>query len=409
MCSCATVLIKERNDILIYVGIDVASKKHDYAIMNDLGEIVSTGTIENSLDGFKKLQDAIDNAQEFFQDQNIRIGLESTGHYSINILHHLAKNDYKVMLINPLLTNMDRKSSSLRKTKTDKIDALSICMFLDRNKFDFKPYTLKSYHTDELKSLSRERLAIKKQLRIELNKLHALISITFPEYYKVFKNIQLKVSYQVLKTYGIPSVIATTRIDGLTNTLLKGSRGHYGYEQAVTLKTLAQETIGQDSRVYAFQIKALVERIEFLNEQIKSFEAEIKAIIDTHFTYLLSVPGIGYTTAGIILGEIGNILRFSNANKLLAYAGLDPSVYQSGDYDAPKRKISKRGSASLRWAIHIVSSRIIHCDQTFNDYYHKKMSKEGKNYLTTLGHVTKKVTRVLYSIIKHQKEFIPQT
>ena len=409
MCSCATVLIKERNDILIYVGIDVASKKHDYAIMNDLGEIASTGSIDNSLKGFKKLQDAMRNAQEFFQDQNIRIGLESTGHYSINILHHLAKNDYKVMLINPLLTNMDRKSSSLRKTKTDKIDALSICMFLDRNKFDFKPYTLKSYHTEELKSLSRERLAIKKQLRIELNKLHALISITFPEYYKVFKNIQLKVSYRVLKTYGIPSVIATTRIDGLTNTLHKGSRGHYGYEQAVTLKTLAQETIGQDSRVYAFQIKALVERIEFLNEQIKSFEAEIILIIDTHFTYLLSVPGVGYTTAGIILGEIGNILRFSNANKLLAYAGLDPSVYQSGDYDAPRRKISKRGSSALRWAIHIVSSRIIHCDQTFIDYYQKKMSKEGKSYLTTLGHVTKKVTRVLYSIIKHQKEFTPQT
>lgn len=348
MCSCATMLIKERNDRLIYVGIDVASKKHDYAIMNDSGEVASTGSIDNSLQGFKKLQDAMRNAQEFFQDQKIRIGLESTGHYSINILHHLAKNDYEVMLINPLLTNMDRKSSSLRKTKTDKIDALSICMFLDRNKFDFKPYTLKSYHTEELKSLSRERLAIKKQLRIELNKLHALISITFPEYYKVFKNIQLNVSYQVLKTYGIPSVIAKTRIDGLTNTLYKGSRGHYGYEEAMRLKTLAQETIGQDSRVYAFQIKALVERIEFLNVQIKSFEAEIKVIVDQHFTYLLSMPGVGYTTAGIILGEIGNILRFSNPNKLLAYAGLDPSVHQSGDYDAPKRKISKRGSASLR-------------------------------------------------------------
>lgn len=255
MCSIATALIKERMDILIYVGIDVANRKHDLRSW--------TIQVKSQIQGwsrtrFRVLKTPRRHLQRpgVFQDSKVRIGLESTGHYSINILHHLTKNDFKVMLINPLLTNMDQRSTSLRKTKTDKIDALAICMFLERNKHDFKPYTLKSYHTEGLKSLSRERLAIKRQLRLELNKLHALISVSFPEYYKVFKNIKIKVSYTVLKTYGVPSAIAKTRIDGLTNTLYKASRGHYGRKEALALKKLAKTTIGQSSRIMRFKSSA---------------------------------------------------------------------------------------------------------------------------------------------------------
>ena len=149
---------------MIYVGIDVASKKHDIVIINETGEIFNKHfTVLNSMKGYKKLLSEMSSAKEFFNDSQVRIGLESTGHYSRNILYFLILKGYSVTLINPLLTNMDRKASSVRKTKTDSIDAKAICMFLLRNQNDFKPYTLLSYHIDELKILVRQRKSLKKQ------------------------------------------------------------------------------------------------------------------------------------------------------------------------------------------------------------------------------------------------------
>jgi len=175
---------------MILVGIDVASKKHDIVITNQFGEEFGKHfTIENSLSGYKKLLDKIEEAKEFFIDSIVRIGLESTGHYSKNILHFLVQEGYDVIFINPLLTSMDRKASSVRKTKTDKIDAKAICMFLIRNQYDFKPYTLSSYHIDELKILVRKRKSLLKQLNRISNQLKAYIDQAFPEYYKVFKKV----------------------------------------------------------------------------------------------------------------------------------------------------------------------------------------------------------------------------
>jgi len=179
---------------MIYVGIDVASKKHDCFIMSDKDANPSMLiTISNDIEGFTKLIDSINGFMEQSNDDKVRIGLESTGHYSHNILHYLVKEGFDTMLINPLLTNMERKSSSVRKTKTDTIDAKSICTFLMRNQ-EFKPYTIKSYHSTALKSLSRNRLALVKQLSKQKQKLHMLVSITFPEYLKVFPTLHGKTS-----------------------------------------------------------------------------------------------------------------------------------------------------------------------------------------------------------------------
>jgi len=158
---------------MIYVGIDVASTKHDIVILNESGEVFKKAfSIKNDLEGYKKLLSEISSAKEFFNDLNVRIGLESTGHYSRNILHFLILARFEVMFINPLLTNMDRKAASVRKTKTDAIDAKTICMFLIRNQNDFKPYTLSSYHIDELKTLVRQRKSLKTQINKEMNLLH---------------------------------------------------------------------------------------------------------------------------------------------------------------------------------------------------------------------------------------------
>ena len=391
---------------MIYVGIDVASKKHDCFIMSDKDANSNLLiTIENDIQGFTKLKETI---YDFISvnDDKVRIGLESTGYYSHNILHYLVKEGFDTMLINPLLTNMERKSSSVRKTKTDKIDAKSICTFLMRNQ-EFKPYTIKSYHSSALKSLSRSRFALVKQLSKQKQRLHMLVTITFPEYLKVFSTLHGKTSLEILHKHSIPSKIAKARIDGLTNTIVKASKGHHGRDTAILIKSLASQSTGDQNQVHAIEIKLCIEMIRFLQQQIQIYNVEIKKIVDEYYPIILSITGISYITGAIIIGEIDEISLFSSPDKLLAFAGLDPGVYQSGHYNANNISVSKRGSAYLRWAIHTSASIIIHHDNTFSQYYAKKRM-EGKHHLVALGHVSKKLVRVIFSILKYNNSFVPQ-
>ena len=393
---------------MIYVGIDVASKKHDCFVMSNAN--VNSGqliTISNDIAGFNRLEKFILDFATNNDDDKVRIGLESTGHYSHNILHYLVGNGFDTMLTNPLLTNMERKASSVRKTKTDTIDAKSICTFLLRNQ-EFKPYTIKSYHNRSLKSLSRRRISLVKQLIKQKQELHVHVTTVFPEYLSVFSSLHINVSLEMLHKYCIPSNIAKARVDGLTNMIRKHSKGHHGVNTAVLIKDLAKNTAGDKSEFYAIQIRLCVEMIRTLQQHIKTYEDEIKKIMDAHCPVILSVPGISYVTGAIIIGEIGDVSLFRSPSKLLAFAGLDPGVYQSGNYEANRICASKRGSSYLRWAIHQSASVIVHHDNTFSDYYAKKR-KEGKHHLVALGHVSKKLIRVVFSILKYNNAFVPQS
>ena len=336
---------------MILVGIDVASNKHDIFIMNALGEVFNKHfTIDNTRQGYKKLLEQISLAKEFFKDSNVRIGLESTGHYSRNILHFLILEGYDVMFINPLLTNMDRKASSVRKTKTDSIDAKAICMFLIRNQNDFKPYTLSSYHIDELKILVRQRKSLKKQLNQITNQLHAFLDQAFPEYHTVFKNILSNASLTLLSSYASLSELKRVRVNTLSELLKKASKGRHGLAKVELIKTLVKDSIGIDSASLSLSIKQSVQTIRTIESQIDQINQLLEHHITESKTTLLSIPGVGTQTGAIILAEIGDINRFKSDDALLAYAGLDPSVYQSGNYEG-NFKISKRGSSILRWAI----------------------------------------------------------
>ena len=390
---------------MILVGIDVASKKHDIVITNQLGEEFGKHfTIENSLSGYKKLLDKIEEAKEFFVDSIVRIGLESTGHYSKNILHFLVQEGYDVIFINPLLTSMDRKASSVRKTKTDKIDAKAICMFLIRNQYDFKPYTLSSYHIDELKILVRKRKSLLKQLNRISNQLIAYIDQAFPEYYKVFKNVLSKASLTLLSSYASISELKRVRTKTLVELIRKSSQGHHGINKAEQLKQLVKDSIGIDSESLSLSIKQCVTEIILINKHKLNIEELLEHHLIESKTTLLSIPGIGTITGSIILAEIGDINRFKNDAELLAYAGLDPSVYQSGKYEG-NFKISKRGSSILRWAIFQAAKITVIHDPVFKAYHEKKLS-QGKHYFTAIGHSTKKLLRVIRSILKNNSVYV---
>lgn len=400
------MLIMKGQDIMIYVGIDAASQKHDFFIQRDTGEVFSKKsiTIKNDINGLKKLHNSIKDFVESCKDSNVRIGLESTGHYSKNILLYLIKQGYQTTLINPILTNMDRKASTVRKTKTDKIDAEAICKFLDKNRFDFKPYTLLSYHIDALKSLTRQRFSLIKQMTQQKLIFQRLVNVIFPEFLSHFSNDYGESVLNILYSYPTPKKLAKAHKESITKLL----HGKCKITSSVILE-LAKKSIGQSEDYLGFELKHTIDMIRFYKSQIEIYNKQIEIELnETEYGKIItSIPGVGIITGAMIISEIGDINNFTSPDQLLAFAGLDPTVYQSGEFEASHTKITKRGSKYLRWAIHQVSSGIWKWDKTFKDYYLKKIN-EGKHHFVAIGHIAKKLVRVIFSLLKNKQSFVPQ-
>ncbi|MBR6072278.1 MAG: IS110 family transposase [Acholeplasmatales bacterium] len=393
-------------DIMIYVGIDVASQKHDCFLLRDTGEVFSKNsfTIKNDFEGYKKLHNSIQSFVESTKDSNVRIGLESTGHYCKNVLLFLIKAGYQVSLINPILTNMDRKASTVRKTKNDKIDAEAICRFLDKNRFDFKPYTISSYHIDALKSLTRQRFTLVKQQTQQKLIFQRLVNVIFPEFISLFSSDYGESVLNILYAYPTPKRLARAHESSI-NKLIHHACKTSAHEIIETAKT----TIGQSEDYLAFELQHTIDMIRFYQSQVEIYNKQIEIELnETEYGKIItSIPGVGIITGAMIISEIGDINNFTSADQLLAFAGLDPGVYQSGQFEASHTKVSKRGSKYLRWAIHQASSLIWHSNKTFKDYYLKKIN-EGKHHYVAIGHIDKKLTRVIFSLLKNKKTFTPQ-
>lgn len=253
----------------------------------------------------------------------------------------------------------------------------------------------------KLRRLSRFKLeTIQQQTRIK-TQLTACLDIVFPELSSFFKgNLHLKVSYALLEKYSSAKAIDHCRIDGLTNLLYENSRGHYNQDKALQLKELAKQSIGLDNPAIELQIQCLIKQLRLYQKQIKDIDLAIMTLMDLLNSPILTIPGVGYTLGAMIISEIGDIKRFSNSSKLLAFAGLDPVVKQSGDFQASSMKISKRGSTYLRYAIYRVAFLIIYNNETFHNYYISKRA-QGKTHRVALGHVC----RVIFKILTDETPF----
>ena len=381
---------------MIYVGIDVAKDKHDCFAMNSDGEIlIEKLTITNNLDGFETLYNSLMNFSNSLD--NIKVGLEATGHYSNNILNFLTEKGFNIYLINPLQTNLYVKGQSLRKTKTDKLDAHVIATMLVSD--NLKPYIPVSYHISELKSLTRHRFRLVKENSKFKTSLVRLVDIVFPELPKIVSSVAQKSCLALL--YELPSAkdIAECNLTHLTHLLSDNSYKHFGRDKAIQIRDLARNSIGLNSNSVSFELKQTISIIQFIQEQLDDVEKRIKQILKEINSPILTIPGISFKTAGSILAEIGDISRFDSPAKLLAFAGLDPSMYQSGKFFSTHSVMVKRGSKYLRFALMTAARMVCLNDATFCTFKDRKMA-EGKHYMVTMGHVTKKLVRVIYYLLK---------
>lgn len=386
----------------ILVGIDVAKDKHDCFIMNSEGEVLAKPfTILNNKEGFDFLYEKI---QSVSSSDKIKVGLEATGHYSYNIIGFLLNKDLATFILNPLHTNLYRKSLSLRKTKTDKIDSKTIAMML-LSDVSLKSYSDISYHNEDLKSLTRYRFSkVEERAKLKTS-LSRLAQILFPELEKLVPTLHMTSIYQLLEEFPSASAIASVHLTRLTNLLSKASKGHYDRETAIKIRDAAKNSIGSNMPAKSLELKHTIKLIRALTIDIDEIEAEISKMMDKIASPITTIPGIGNNMGAMIISEIGDFSRFSSPDKILAYAGYSPSTYQSGKLDNCYAHMEKRGSRYLRYALFQATQRVCHLDGTFSAYLAKKRA-EGKHYYVAISHAVKKLVRVIFHLEKTKQAFL---
>lgn len=389
---------------MIFVGIDVAKDKHDCFITNSDGEVLfHSFSITNNLSGFTELYQNILSVMDGVN--KVKVGLEATGHYSYNLLGYLLDKGFPTYIINPLHTNLYRKSLSLRQTKTDKVDARTIASML-MSDVNLKSYSDTSYHNEELKSLTRYRFdKVKERSALKVS-ISRLVCILFPELEKLVPTLHMTSIYTLLFEFPGASYVASAHLTKLTNLLSKASKGHYGKDTAVLFRETARNSIGSVMPAKSLELKHTIKLIQELTSEIDEIEAAIKLIMDEEIqSPILTIPGISYRMGAMIIAEIGDFSRFDSADKILAYAGMSPSTYQSGQLDNCHSHMEKRGSRYLRYALYNATKYVCHWDKSFGSYLEKKRS-EGKHYNVALSHAAKKLVRTIFAMEKSGQPYI---
>ena len=389
---------------MVSVGIDIAKDKHDCFILGSDGEVLAdVFTIPNTAEGFETLWKAICRCTH--PEDKIKVGLEATGHYSYNILGFLLNQGLPTYVINPLHTNLYRKSLSLRKTKTDRVDARTIATML-MSDVDLKSYTDTAYHNEELKSLTRYRFdKVRERAKLKQS-ISRLVTILFPELEKMVPTLHMASVYSLLSEFPGARQIAGAHLTHLKSLLNDASKGHYGRDMAMELRDAARCSVGSVMPAKSLELQHTIRLIRELDAEINDIEAAIQTMMEEIQSPITTIPGIGVRMGAMILAEIGDFSRFDSPDKILAYAGMSPSTYQSGQLSlsGAYSHMEKRGSRYLRYALYNATKYVCLWDPTFAAYLAKKRA-EGKHYNVALSHAAKKLVRLIYAMEKTRRPY----
>ena len=384
---------------MYYVGIDISKYKHDCFICDSNGVVIRDSfSFDNSKEGFNVF---LSELKHLDCSQKIKIGLEATGHYGINLKIFLNDNGFEFCEFNPLLIKRLIDSHSLRRTKTDRCDARKIAAILADSTVAYKPYRILSYHIQELKSLTRVRESLVKQRSLQLQTITNILDRVFPEFKPFFNNKLSNTAIFILEKYKSPSRIARWSNKDL-ETVHNFSKKTAVYE-FVKLKNLAKETVGNENSTDISLLQSILNIYESIDVEVTSIEEQIISIMNNYDSPITSIPGISTITAATIISEYEDISRFDNPNQMLAYAGLEPSKNQSGTENFNGHMV-KHGSGHLRYALFNCVPMVCIHNQVFYSYYCKKLH-EGKHRRVAQSHVVKKLIRVIFTLEKNNLTF----
>ena len=386
---------------MYFIGIDISKYKHDCCIISAADQkVVSKVTIKNNKAGFNELLTII---HSLANSADIRIGFESTAHYALNLELFLENSLLTFMEVNPVLISEYKKSKTLRRTKTDSVDCESIARWLMT--VEYKPHSKGFYHAYSLKSLTRLRDKLIRQRSFNLVKITNVLDHTFPEFKPFFNERLSKTALYLLENYGSAEKMA--RMNSASYEKLRSvSRGKFSPQQFLRLKELAVNTVGVNNSIFDVELNSLLSLYKSLVKEIDTIEKEINKLIEEVHPHYMSVPGIGPLSAAVIYSEYGDISNFTNPGQMLAFAGIEPGINESGT-ESHGGKMVKRGSSQLRYTLINCCLPLIRFDMTFATYYAKKRG-EGKPHRVAITHVAKKLIRVIYALESQDIDFNAQ-
>lgn len=392
---------------MLYIGIDVAKRSHVAAAMDgDEAVVVEPFEFANTQKGFARLLARL--AKGGAAPGRAKVGMEATGHYWVALFDFLQSSGYEVAVINPIQTDAWRRVDTVRPAKTDGIDALLVADLIRCKRFE--PSALGDEATEELRQLARYRFELVGELASLKNRATAILDRVFPEYERLFSDKFGPASSALLKECATPADALAADPEALAELLAEASRGRLGRERADEVVEAARASVGVSfgARALAFELRVLVERMEFTRQQIAELEGEIGRVLSqTAGRRLASIPGIGKTLAALIAGEIGDARRFETPSKLVAYAGMDATRRVSGEsLDSPGH-LSKRGSSYLRWALMQGADCARRFDPHFGECYARKIS-QGKHHYVALTAVARKLAGVCLALMKEDRDWSPE-
>jgi transposase len=385
---------------MIYCGIDIAKHKHAVSLLDEKGEqIKPVFMVENTRPGFDRLNQELGGMAG-----PITIGLEATGHYWLALYEELSQRGHTLIVLNPFQVAAYRRSG-IRKVKNDRHDALWIADFI---RIANLPATSRDIPTIlQIRELSRFRFRLTEQIGDCKRKILSILDRVFPEYERLFSNVFIKSSRQVLKTAVSAQEIADYDLGELALLLHSASRGRFGDEQAERMQTAARQSVGIGFLTNAVRVEmsCLLDQIDLLEEQRDQLDQTIEPLMQQIPQHITTIPGIGPVIGAAILSEIGDIQRFDSPEKLVAYAGLDASVYQTGQFEASEAHISKRGSPYLRHALWQAANVAVQHDPDLIAFYQAKR-KEGKHHNVVIGAVSRKLVARVFIVLKEQRPYV---
>ena len=382
---------------MIIIGIDIGKNKHEATLIDEKGNIIGKSIkFENSTAGFNKLISSINNYN--ISNDKFVFSMEATGHYWLALFSKLVESDYNVQVINPIQTDACRKFY-IRETKNDSKDSFLIAQVTRFN--GYSKTTLPDEVMISLKELTRFRTFLVDDISDYKRKATVVLDKIFPEYTQIFSDTFGKTSKEILTKYPLPKDILNEDLESLAKVLSTSSKGRLGYSKAEQLQNLAKESFGIKfaTEALVMEIKSILSTIEHLQNQVSKLDEKISVLLRSLGTTIETIPGIGPVLGAIIVSEIGDINRFSHASKLVAYAGIDPTVKQSGEFNATKNRMSKRGTPYLRRALWTASIVAAFNDPNLHEYYLKKKN-EGKHHGTIIGAIARKLIYRIFIVLK---------
>lgn len=391
---------------MIYVGIDIGKPRHCAAAIDELGQIVLKPivVVQDSA-GLEALDQRL---RTLGEPGCIKIGVEASGHYWKLLWQFLLSRDWHVEVLNPVLSAATARRH-LRGRKTDADDALFIAKTLRDG--GFHPLVIGSPELEQIKTLCRQR---KWTVSLACNARRRLVTMldrAFPEFVAQFADPCGRAALAVLAEAPNAKRMGALHLKRLTHLLCEHSNNRLGGERAAKLRSAARKSLAAeyDDEALASSVRLIIAQIEFVQTQLAQLDAEIALRFDALDHPIKTIPGIGRVTAPVILAEIGDINRFvgpRGAHRILAYAGLDPRVRESGLWKG-RPKMSKRGSPMLRTALFQAAHMVRVHHPFFAAIYDRHRKEKQKHHTTAVSHVARKLVEIIYAVCKSNQPFDP--